>query len=100
MSNDWWLPTALLLQMMLLAFAHYRRLRKAERDNQIPLVASIRWQIIGYGLLGLGWSDWLVADLLPILSEAAIISIFIFFFAIGLAALVYGQRRERRHLAP
>jgi hypothetical protein len=99
MSNHSWLSAALLLQAILQACLHYGRLRKARRDNQLHLVAPLRWQILGHILLGIGWSVGLISDLFPIQQEVVQISGFIFFFAIGLAAIVYGQRRERTKLA-
>jgi uncharacterized membrane protein len=86
--------------MILYGSAVYGRLRKVQRDNQIQLAGPLRWQILGHVLLGIGWSVMLVADVLPVHDEAAQISVFAFFFTIGLGAVVYGKHRERVALTP
>lgn len=95
MSSHGWLSAALIFQTILLTVGNYGRLRKARRNNQLYLTVPLRWQILGHVVLGIGWSLMLAGDLHPFLSDALLLTLFVFLFAAGMAALMYGRRRER-----
>lgn len=94
MAHQWWLPCVFLLLAVVRGSEKLNKYDKARRSNQVWLLSSLRLQVIGWLLAGLGWIAALLSHTSSLHVGGVLLVVVAVFLLPGLGSIIYGQLLE------